>query len=429
MLGKNRDTGEKVALKIMKNNQRKGADQIKAMYESEISALKQLEHENIVKLYDYSDCEKVINAYGNTIEVSFIAVEYAENGEFFDYIAEGPKFSEEMTRYFFHKIIDTLEYMHNNGIAHRDIKPENLLLDRDFNLKFGDFGFATNRTFTSGRRGTFGYMAPEVLGGLDYDPKMADLFSAAVILFIMMTKHCPFIRADINDKYYKNILNGDYERFWQMHGSSNGESKEFSDSFKDLFGRMISQLPCHRLSIEEIKAHDWYNGPVWTQSDIQHTFTTLKMELQKDKEISEKKEENWGNTEKVLPDKQKSTESSAKTSADTPTADVKMDSQFSEHTVTEYYKVKDGDILVDIITWFCDSLNLSYIKSSQFYRVTLDVSEGETSTTIEANILKKKKDGSRAIELKLLEGDKRTVYSIFTKLSSFLKLHLAELDN
>jgi len=35
-----------------------------------------------------------------------------------------------------------LEYCHRSGIAHRDLKPENLMLDRDWNLKIVDFGFA-----------------------------------------------------------------------------------------------------------------------------------------------------------------------------------------------------------------------------------------------------------------------------------------------
>lgn len=106
-----------------------------------------------------------------------------------------------------------------------------------------------------------------------------------------------------------------------------------------------------------------------------------------------------------------------------------MDSGFSEPTITEYYKIQDGDILLDIVTWFCDSQNLSYEKSSQFYRVTIKVGDDNSTTEIEANVLKKKKDSSRAIELKLLNGDKHTVYSTFTNLSSFLKQHLAELDN
>ena len=90
-------------------------------------------------------------------------------------------------------------------------------------------------------------MAPEVLAGFEYDPKMADLFSAAVILFIMVTQHCPFIRAEQSDKYFKRILKNDYENFWKLHGNT----EEFSDSFKDLFLKMANSVPSYRLSISE----------------------------------------------------------------------------------------------------------------------------------------------------------------------------------
>jgi serine/threonine protein kinase len=35
-----------------------------------------------------------------------------------------------------------VDYIHSKGLAHRDIKPENILLDKDFNMKIADFGFA-----------------------------------------------------------------------------------------------------------------------------------------------------------------------------------------------------------------------------------------------------------------------------------------------
>jgi serine/threonine protein kinase len=32
--------------------------------------------------------------------------------------------------------------MHDNKIVHRDLKPQNIFLDKDFNVKIGDFGLA-----------------------------------------------------------------------------------------------------------------------------------------------------------------------------------------------------------------------------------------------------------------------------------------------
>lgn len=61
-------------------------------------------------------------------------------------------------------MIETMEYMNKKGVVHRDIKLENILVDKNMNLKFADFGFATNRSINAllSYRGTMSYMAPEI---------------------------------------------------------------------------------------------------------------------------------------------------------------------------------------------------------------------------------------------------------------------------
>lgn len=45
------------------------------------------------------------------------------------------RFTEDQARYYFHQLIEGVEYCHSQGVCHRDLKPENLLLDEEGNLK------------------------------------------------------------------------------------------------------------------------------------------------------------------------------------------------------------------------------------------------------------------------------------------------------
>lgn len=76
-------------------------------------------------------------------------------------------------------------------VYHRDIKPENFLLDKDYNLVLTDFGSATNNLKSSKKVGTTIYMSPEVYKGMEYNSLLNDIYSSAVIAFVLITGLVP----------------------------------------------------------------------------------------------------------------------------------------------------------------------------------------------------------------------------------------------
>ena len=159
--------------------------------------------------------------------------------------------------------------MHSKGFAHRDIKPENILLSKEYILKIADFGFSCplkGRDKTGilhTKLGTPGYMAPEVTKK-NYVGTQVDIFSAGVILFIMYAGNPPFEKADPSDPYYQLIITKNFSIFWKAH-SRKRTLNFFSDSFKDLFEKMVAYDPEERLNIEEIAQHPWVKLPISTK--------------------------------------------------------------------------------------------------------------------------------------------------------------------
>jgi len=89
-----------------------------------------------------------------------LALELARGGELFDYISQTGEFSEDVARYYFHQLIDALDYMNQKGISHRDLKPENILMSDEFALKLADFGFGSNQETNISRSGLHGSRDP-----------------------------------------------------------------------------------------------------------------------------------------------------------------------------------------------------------------------------------------------------------------------------
>jgi BR serine/threonine kinase len=137
-----------------------------------------VDHPHLLKLVDVLESPRHF----------YMVLEYAEKGELFEYLVAQGHLSEDIAMRFFRQIIYALEYLHSLGICHRDLKPENILLDANLNMKIADFGFArfvkSNIAETS--CGSPHYAAPEVIAGLPYDGRAADVWSCGVILYALL---------------------------------------------------------------------------------------------------------------------------------------------------------------------------------------------------------------------------------------------------
>lgn len=273
------------------------------------------------------------------------------------------------------------------GYAHRDIKPENMLLDDNFNLKLVDFGFATKEVESTSRKGTFGYMAPELVANEKYNCKQVDLYGAAVVLFILATQHPPFMKADPDDKFYKRIHDGNWERFWDIHSDL-----KLSSEFMDLITRMLQPNPNDRLNIKEIKEHPWYKGSVPSMEEIKQEFTKRKEGIEK---------------------KTRNQKSKAKSSTATKVSD-------SSKKMTKFFNVDDGDELLDRVVEYAKANGHKYEKSKEYFRLQVIVEKDNEEVCIMFSVLKKPDTSKRCLELKRLDGSQELFEETYQKISKAL---------
>jgi serine/threonine protein kinase len=176
--------------------------------------MKTLQHPNLLKLIEFDEDADLTYKNGTVLKAKYMALELAEHGVIFDIIVNSGRFSESLTRYYFHQLVDAVEYMHNKGIVHRDIKLENILIDENFNLKLTDFGFADSEKVSDIPKGSSLYMAPEMHKEQEFETIPADIFAVGVCLFMMIKAHRPFVEATCNDKYFQVFMTKPKE-FWK----------------------------------------------------------------------------------------------------------------------------------------------------------------------------------------------------------------------
>jgi calcium-dependent protein kinase len=156
--------------------------------EEEIELLRQLDHPNIVKLFEY---------FSNN-DKYYLITEYCKGGDLSELIFKNKKkLSEESAGYIMYQIFRALIYCHNtHHLVHRDIKPENIVVFRQnnagedlYDVKLIDFGISKifnklDKNEDGKVKGSLNYIAPEVILN-KYDEK-CDIWSCGVILYMLV---------------------------------------------------------------------------------------------------------------------------------------------------------------------------------------------------------------------------------------------------
>jgi eukaryotic-like serine/threonine-protein kinase len=187
--GRDPNLDRRVAIKTVKmdNLSEEAALDYEARFRTEARSAARLQHPHVVSVYD-SDRD---------IDVAFLVMEFVQGQDLKHHLDEGTRYSLAQAVNLMQDLLSALDYAHRHSIVHRDIKPANMLIQADGRLKLADFGVARiqdsgelTRT-QAGVVGTLKYSAPEQVKGVSIDHR-ADLFSAGVVLYQLLTSERPF---------------------------------------------------------------------------------------------------------------------------------------------------------------------------------------------------------------------------------------------
>lgn len=148
----------------------------------EVQAQKNLRHRFVIALLRYRVREDSLE----------MLIEYAPNGDLFDFINNLRVIYEFTLLELFYKIVIAIDFMHGNGFIHRDIKPENIMIGADSDPKLADFGSSVrSKVVRNTFCGTYEYMAPEVYMR-ERQTEKVDIWALGILIFEMTHNATPF---------------------------------------------------------------------------------------------------------------------------------------------------------------------------------------------------------------------------------------------
>ncbi|XP_065226984.1 ovarian-specific serine/threonine-protein kinase Lok-like [Planococcus citri] len=217
---------------------------------SEVKILRQLNHDNIVKMSNMTLVDNHI----------YLFLEYMHGGDLGAYVVKRTCLEPDVAKYIYFKVLLGVNYLHENKVIHRDLKPANILLSSDSNhpdVKITDFGlskFLDAPACVRTRCGTMSYAPPELqFSGISstYDFR-ADVWSLGVILYYCLSGNLPFRRNKkpfaMDDQIKNAIFDFDGD-VWK---------KQTVQRARVMIGKCLQKYPQHRCYVKDLLRDDWF---------------------------------------------------------------------------------------------------------------------------------------------------------------------------
>jgi len=172
-----------VALKVLDSG---GDEEAESRFFSETQAMKDLNHQNLVTIFEY----------GKQQDKIFIAMTFVEGQSLADVIKKEKILPVKNASYIAWQIAEGLKYAHKRGVIHRDIKPSNIMMKEDQEICIIDFGISitagSQRLTSAGMTmGTPEYMSPEQCQNRNVT-KQSDIYSLGIVFYEMLSGDPPF---------------------------------------------------------------------------------------------------------------------------------------------------------------------------------------------------------------------------------------------
>jgi serine/threonine protein kinase len=228
------ELGRIVALKVLDSSLADNANTLER-FRREARHAARLSHKNIVTLYEY----------GQVDGRHFLALEYVDGIDLYDYIERKGRLAPEESRRILIQAAKALDHAYQNGITHRDIKPSNFLLTRDrdrMRVKLTDMGLARKAdeeefrvTRAGSTVGTIDYLAPEQARDSASADIRSDIYSLGCTFYHMLAGNPPFSEGGLGERILKHLQDDppDVRQF----------NPQVSEELWELIKRMLAKKP------------------------------------------------------------------------------------------------------------------------------------------------------------------------------------------